>query len=677
MDSQASSVSRNARVTPGLASTPGMTPTNRTNMTSTSVRTNSNSRSRNAGPPSLSTLLKALSSQIMNKEAKCDSSDPNYQKHLDRLHHIGVKKLLAENKGFLKSSTVDLEDVSNKVHEWMLKHSAPDRIARYRAHEQRMRDNQAPVMRSIGLSHDAKDIYNNKGQLLHFLYLMAGNDKSATSTSSRSRRTAMQSSPNRLSQNLTGIPNRSSTNATTIGIEAPPPFPIPTEVQQSRQLKPIIKGTVDPRIITGLDGGKTPTRGSFDVNSVLYPGISERQLVQEVLFCAQGIDGQYLKLNESTQRFELAERCKVTVPVKALAERCAEVGWYYMKMCNITNDLLDQRDDVGLMKQGFIQSVRDQLVDYQNLLSSLEATYRTGAEDAITLRSLAIWLQEPLQKMRFLASMVDGANSKSVKGGALASYLAACERRGDPVTKNFCTDMSSVVVQPLLRMIRDWMEQGSIHDPHNEFFVNGDMLVPLEQLWTKRYRIDTQNVPSYMPLSLAKKILLTGKSINFIRLCCQGEWLNGSTTATELDEDNIYTVNDVTRLVETSAADTNTRLVSLLMDKYGLKQHLQAILRYLLLAQGDFVECLHDLLKEELSKPAKDVYRHNLLRVVDAAVRQTNAQFHDPDHLDRLDVKLLTPSAGETGWDIFTLSYVVDAPAHVVLTPECMTQYDF
>lgn len=45
--------------------------------------------------------------------------------------------------------------------------------------------------------------------------------------------------------------------------------------------------------------------------------------------------------------------------------------------------------------------------------------------------------------------------------------------------------------------------------------------------------------------------------------------------------------------------------------------------------------------RDSLSKPASLLYRHNLTSILETAVRSSNAQFDDPDILNRLGVQLL------------------------------------
>lgn len=62
----------------------------------------------------------------------------------------------------------------------------------------------------------------------------------------------------------------------------------------------------------------------------------------------------------------------------------------------------------------------------------------------------------------------------------------------------------------------------------------------------------------------------------------------------------------------------------------------------------------------ELSKPASSLYLHNLTGTLEAAIRATNAQYDQPEALERLDVRMLDLSPGDMGWDVFSLHYHVD-----------------
>lgn len=122
--------------------------------------------------------------------------------------------------------------------------------------------------------------------------------------------------------------------------------------------------------------------------------------------------------------------------------------------------------------------------------------------------------------------------------------------------------------------------------------------------------------------------------------------------------------------IDVAYFDTSKYLLDVLNRNYLLLEHLQAMRRYLLLGQGDFIRHLMDLLKSagpssspssifssrrlpltdvvcfslcrpELVRPATTLYQHNLTGILETAVRATNAQFDNAEILKRLDVRLL------------------------------------
>lgn len=57
------------------------------------------------------------------------------------------------------------------------------------------------------------------------------------------------------------------------------------------------------------------------------------------------------------------------------------------------------------------------------------------------------------------------------------------------------------------------------------------------------------------------------------------------------------------------------------------------------------------------------------------AISGSNAQYHEPEFINRLDVKLLEQNPGDQGWDVFSLDYAVEEPINTILTPVIITGY--
>lgn len=75
---------------------------------------------------------------------------------------------------------------------------------------------------------------------------------------------------------------------------------------------------------------------------------------------------------------------------------------------------------------------------------------------------------------------------------------------------------------------------------------------------------------------------------------------------------------------------------------------------------------LFAIYRPELNKNVELVYQHNLLSILETAIRATNAQFEDKEILSRVSVTTLEPSAGEQGWDVFNMIYSTAGPLDTV-----------
>lgn len=190
-------------------------------------------------------------------------------------------------------------------------------------------------------------------------------------------------------------------------------------------------------------------------------------------------------------------------------------------------------------------------------------------------------------------------------------------------------------------------------------------------------------IPSFFSMEQARKILSTGKAINFLRQVCQDHsFLKEKEGYEEVRDSTILESlfsqekdGEFHTILEMNYRKTSSLVLSVLHNEYKLMDHLHAMRNYLLLGQGDFICHLMDLLESDLAKPANVLYVHNLSGILESAIRATNAQFDNSDILQRLDVRLLEVSPGDTGWDVFSLDYHADGPLGTVFTPQCKTSY--
>uniref|UniRef100_A0A4X2LVL4 Uncharacterized protein n=1 Tax=Vombatus ursinus TaxID=29139 RepID=A0A4X2LVL4_VOMUR len=374
--------------------------------------------------------------------------------------------------------------------------------------------------------------------------------------------------------------------------------------------------------------------------------ITEAALVRDILYVFQGIDGKYIKMSNS-------ENCYKVEGKSFCAALHQELKEYY-RLLSVLHSQLQLEDDQGV-----------------NL----------GLESSLTLRRLLVWTYDPKIRLKTLAALVDHCQGR--KGGELASAVHAYTKTGDPYMRSLVQHILSLVSHPVLNFLYRWIYDGELEDTYHEFFVASDPTVKTDRLWHDKYTLRKSMIPSFITMDQSRKVLLIGKSINFLHQVCHDQTPTAKmiavTKSTESPKDAADLFTDLENAfqgkIDAAYFETSKYLLDVLNKKYSLLEHMQAMRRYLLLGQGDFIRHLMDLLKPELVRPATTLYQHNLTGILETAVRATNAQFDSPEILKRLDVRLLEVSPGDTGWDVFSLDYHVDGPIATVFTRECMSHY--
>lgn len=386
-------------------------------------------------------------------------------------------------------------------------------------------------------------------------------------------------------------------------------------------------------------------------------------------------------------------------PMQILYSRIAHLGFLHDRLkefIDTSSGLIPQ----GLMGEGLVSCIRDELTEYYRSVALLQSQAIEGLGGGVgsggTLRRVSVWAQEPLHRMTWLANIAHTAHHK--KGGELASCVHRFVRHGDERVATLAKRLLTALTYPLLLMLTRWLLHGEIDDPFNEFFIESRSAVPIDRMWHDKYRVREWMVPSFMSREQAAQILATGKSVVFMREACADTSARADhahllqallTPAAERspgrgdDAPAWWEAAGLREAVAAAHEAASQRLLAALTQHHHLLDHLAAHRRYLLLAQGDFVHHLMTLMQEELSKPATSLYVHNLSCTLEAAVRATNAQYEPPHVLARLHVNLYpnydvsgdSRISEECGWDVFALQYRVDGPLGTLFPATCGAKY--
>ena len=438
-----------------------------------------------------------------------------------------------------------------------------------------------------------------------------------------------------------------------------------------------------------------------------FPHVPEIALLRDAIYLLQGISGEHVRIRRDWQlprdtgadaphlatRLEFDEsQGMVGAPTRDVLGRVAELGQLYTRVSQFVDEHREAHG-AALTTQSLCHLAARELSAYSEFVARLETQWARYAErcaanpesppdasEPLTLRGLGHVLREPLLRMRLLSAIVEQCSV--AHGGALVSTIHTYAQTGDPFVRAFTAALLDGVSRPFFDMLARWIFDGELLDPFSEFFI---ACVPREipeesdaaDVWHNKFELRTELLPSFLSRDFARKIFSTGRSLNFIRCSCgDSDWAAASETLSASGRALRYSdMAGLEHTIDLVFATANRRLLDIFLHKFHLLEHLRALRDYLMLVRGDFVDALLQSIGPSLGRPASTLYQHNLSAALETAIRSSNAQYDNPDVLRRLDARSLEASAGESGWDTFTLEYRVESPVSAVLDASAMAGY--
>ena len=273
--------------------------------------------------------------------------------------------------------------------------------------------------------------------------------------------------------------------------------------------------------------------------------VSEDLLVRDLIFVFQGINGQVVQFSLLEEAYIVQPSIILSPSTQKIINELCELGWLYKRVNDWLMRTLDEGSHCNQVTQALCFSIQAELTEYYRLLAILESQRtKYQADDPanyLNLKKLYLWVQEPLERMKWLAIIIDSVNN--LKGGAVCSAINTYILNGSPSTRLFVGRILKEVCSPIFTMIKQWMIEGEIQDPFHEFFVEVDQTVSDHKLWTQKYTLNYIMIPSFLSNSLALRILQTGKAVNFIRKCCEEQnWILDSSLQLPFEVSNFMQV---------------------------------------------------------------------------------------------------------------------------------------
>ncbi|CDR97794.1 hypothetical protein, conserved [Babesia bigemina] len=210
-----------------------------------------------------------------------------------------------------------------------------------------------------------------------------------------------------------------------------------------------------------------------------FAEIDEADLVSDLLFVLQGIEGRFIKRG-AHGRFILTSSRKVSRGVRQLTERICSLGEVY-------NRIVDAKMPPGLISQALYQGVMDEVHQYNRLVNMLVSSRST---EPLSLRRLYVWVQQPYARMRLLHSAL-GLPQGFTIDGIFDLYCG----RGDTMGRELYCELLRKCMVPYLELLLHWVYFGELEDACGVFFVRRVQ---------GHYRLAPSKVPKFMPRSLAE-----------------------------------------------------------------------------------------------------------------------------------------------------------------------------
>ena len=353
------------------------------------------------------------------------------------------------------------------------------------------------------------------------------------------------------------------------------------------------------------------------------------------------------------------------------------------------------------------------------------------AQQKLSLQRMVFLLQPTKITLRCIDHLINRIYDKI--GGCLLDRLhSGLLEQGDEKSRQIYEHLLRSATRPFIRMLSQWLYEGILIDPHQEFFIKEEKTLAREALeedfnahyWQDRYKLNNENIPQVLS-NEAQKILITGKYLNVIRDCCpdmKSSTPNDSDSTSEhlitfimnkdlqfslVRRELNYNLNSSESLIEAineAYQFSSTTFLKLLEGKYNLYSHLKSLRRFFLLENGDFFVQFMDTAEEELRKEAKEISiqriqsllllsihtstisndlnkdelgcilaSHNLIQHLHLI--QTAGEGSSSIGLNPLESFSVLGGQGLKGIEALTLEYKVGWPLSIVLSKRAITKY--
>ncbi|GAC72826.1 gamma-tubulin complex, DGRIP91/SPC98 component [Moesziomyces antarcticus T-34] len=243
--------------------------------------------------------------------------------------------------------------------------------------------------------------------------------------------------------------------------------------------------------------------------------IPENELLHDVIFLMQGINGRHVRFQEEFQYdaaansggaeaagptkvvrvvFNEGDAGYINAPTKRILHRLAELGQLYKRVAGFSQERSTMPAS-GLIMQSLCHFISNELTRFYRLVASLEAQMepkgdggagsQAGSQQSggkgldgdgqntpttyVTLKRLSLWTEEMTLRFRLMSTIIESC--QDAHGGSLVSLIHSYTFNGDPFIRRFTSSLLDEVSKPFFHSLSLWIYEGELQDPFREFFV--------------------------------------------------------------------------------------------------------------------------------------------------------------------------------------------------------------
>ncbi|RCK58800.1 Spindle pole body component SPC97 [Candida viswanathii] len=402
--------------------------------------------------------------------------------------------------------------------------------------------------------------------------------------------------------------------------------------------------------------------------------IQQALIIRELLFTLLGYEGHYIQYSRHYDPSSPSSRIQgpdykiakhLDISLKNIAKRLMRFGKQYsglrsfvqiyddakfgrivQRFCFEVSEFLNQYQKVIMsienefkFNKGFNLNMLDQTL-HQEVANRLSHFYEISLEiDRVTEERRSVAQVDVLDKFEpsFIGNnTLNGIDSEPnlyhvksdcCKGGLLLQIIQ--ERmiyyKGDPVSLGFLTRLFDTVSIDYVSMLNQWLLEGVIDDPFDEFLVREKKVPPAfleafqsksEYYWNELFIIKTDGLlHQFRNSSIQAKILNTGKYLNIFKNCTG--FANFEKLQEKLINITSLTAPDLELRIDEFYQRANKMLMKLLFEGYGFPSVVDIFQKLFLLSDSLRIDKFLDANFQDLKKPKLKISTSRLKKQYD------------------------------------------------------------